>query len=52
MVAALDTPQKICAVLTLCKSYIARQKSILMLKNNKNRFFLNCVHTSSVNTPS
>ena len=32
MVAVLDAPQKICAVLTLCKSYISKQKIILMLK--------------------
>ena len=49
MVAALDTPQKISAVLTLCRSYISKQKTILMLKDNKNRFVLNCVHNFSVN---
>ena len=32
MVVALDTPQKIRAVLTFCKSYISKQKAILMLK--------------------
>ena len=32
MIAALDTPQKIRAVLTLCCSYISKQKTILMLK--------------------
>ena len=51
MVAALDTPQKIRAVLALCKSYISKQKTTLMLKDNKNRFAVNCVHTSSVNIP-
>ena len=33
MVAALDTPQqKIRAVLTLCKHYISKQKTVLTLK--------------------
>ena len=32
MIAALETPQKISAVLTLCYSYISKQKTILILK--------------------
>ena len=32
MVAALDTPQKICAVLTFCKSYISKQKNYFNAK--------------------
>ena len=32
MIASLDTSQKISAVLTLCRSYISKQKTILMLK--------------------
>ena len=32
MIATLNTPGKIHAVLTLCKSYISKQKAILMLK--------------------
>ena len=53
MVSALGMPQKkIRAVLTLCKSYISTQKTILVLKDNKNRFALNCVRNYSVNIPS
>ena len=49
----VDTPQKIRPVLTLCKSYISKTKSYFdAKKDNKSKFALNRLRTSSVNIPS
>ena len=52
MIATLDTPQKICAALTPCKSCISKQNNYLHAKKiMKIEFALDRVRTSSVNTP-